>query len=547
MKIQLLYLFSFLTCLSLSKPGLAQKSTGEIGENGRVTKFRIEGNQLPCVGSIETYTIIPNPKTNLNTWEWEWEEPRAHAGDPPTGWEIISYSADYAQVTVRVGEKPGTIKMKPDPGASNTINFPVHPSQPLKLSISGPTLLCIGTEQVFRVNIDNLNKGLKNNQKVEVEDFTFTWELPAGLTVVNDQANAAAIKVKADATFKGGIINVKVSLVGSNAGPANAGNGVGRSTGFCSTEENISLPVNVDADCGNNTTVCPALEVAVTGPVTVCAYQNGLATYTANVSGSSKGLTYTWTLPIGWEISYQLNNTIQVRIGSEEDSLSAQSGVVRVEVKNTCQQKFANQQQVFVNEKCYGTIPDREVPIVLPVELVNFTAKVIKSEVLLEWLTASEKNNDRFEIERSSNGQVFVKFGEVKGHGTSLVKNTYSVRDAKAVRGINYYRLKQVDEDGKFTYSKVIVVDKSQPDNAMTLVVAPNPVTSSQFTIMLNAGETTQLQISNLNGNLVHSQTVAAGRQALNLNATQLQLHNGVYLLSVRSTTGLYTTKIIIR
>ena len=546
MKTQLLFLLSFLISLFCSNIGIAQNNNGENGngDNGRGIEFRIQGNPFPCVGSVETYSIYPNPKTNANTWEWEWEEPRAHAGDPLKGWEILSYSVDYAQVTVRVGEKPGTIKIKPDPGSSNAINLPVHPSQPLKLSISGPTLLCIGKEQVFSVNINNLDKGRKNNRKVEVQDFNFTWELPAGLTFVSDLANGATIKVKCDDSFKSGAINVKVSLPGGSAEPANSNNGMGNITGLCNTEQNISLQVNMDTECSDNPTVCPELKVALTGPVNVCAFQEELVTYKANVSGNPEDLTYTWTLPIGWEISSQVNNSIQVRIGSGYNSERAESGSVSVQVKNTCNQIFAEQQQVFVSEKC---LTEWDVPTLLPVELILFSGKVTRLGIMLEWATASEINNDRFEIERSKNGVVFVKTGEVKGHGTSQSQHTYSLQDTKAGQGTNYYRLKQVDEDGQFTYSKVIVVDNKQLSAPFTVLVAPNPVINGQFTIITEGGEVTQLQILNLNGHLVHSQSVSTGTREINLNASQLHLQSGVYLISVQSTAGLYKTKMIIQ
>jgi len=548
MKIQLPFLFSFLICLFQSHLIIAQNNNNGNGkgENGSGTKYKIEGNQLPCVGSIQTYTIVPNPKTKLNTWEWEWDEPRAHAGDPPKGWEIISYSLDYAQVTVRVGEKPGTIKLKPDPGSSNTINLPVHPSQPLKLSISGPTLICIGKEQVFRVKIENLDNGKKNDKKAEIEDFTFTWEMPAGLTLINNAVNASTIKVKCDDTFKGGVINVKVSLPGYKDESAISGNGVGVVTGFCNKEANFSLPVNIDPNCENNIINCSPLQVAITGPVTVCASQNELVTYTVNVPGNPAELTYTWALPVGWEIATQQNNQVQVRIGSVDGLVTAESVFISVQVKNICNQKVTDQQQVFINEQCKGNTPYINVPILLPVELISFSGKENKSGIILEWATANEINNDHFEIERSNSAALFVKIAEMKGHGNSLSKHTYSVQDTKKGKGTYYYRLKQVDEDGTFTYSKVIAVNSKQFVSTMALQVAPNPVTNSQFTIFLVGGETTQLQILSLNSHLVHSQIINSDIRELNLNANQLHLQSGVYLLSVKSVYGLYTTKLII-
>jgi hypothetical protein len=95
---------------------------------------------------------------------------------------------------------------------------------------------------------------------------------------------------------------------------------------------------------------------------------------------------------------------------------------------------------------------------VLPVELTQFGAKVAGQEAILSWATASEKNNQGFDIERSLDGTDFQKIGFVKGNGTTNLPQQYTYTDA-SVQSITYYRLKQVDTDGKFEYSKVVSVE----------------------------------------------------------------------------------------
>jgi hypothetical protein len=92
---------------------------------------------------------------------------------------------------------------------------------------------------------------------------------------------------------------------------------------------------------------------------------------------------------------------------------------------------------------------------ILPVELTLFTAEISTSKPLLYWETAIEQNNDRFEIERSRDAEVFEKIGTVHGSGTTSQPRSYSFSDATAPAGINYYRLKQIDYNGQYSYSPI--------------------------------------------------------------------------------------------
>ncbi len=109
----------------------------------------------------------------------------------------------------------------------------------------------------------------------------------------------------------------------------------------------------------------------------------------------------------------------------------------------------------------------------LPVEMMFFDAKLIeqnKSHVF--WATASEKNNDFFMIQRSRDGLNFEDIGRVNGVGNSNDVTTYDFMDNNAPKGYVYYRLKQVDYDGKFTYTDLAVIKNG---TEMSLVVSPNP------------------------------------------------------------------------
>ncbi|WP_299759219.1 SGNH/GDSL hydrolase family protein [uncultured Pontibacter sp.] len=98
-------------------------------------------------------------------------------------------------------------------------------------------------------------------------------------------------------------------------------------------------------------------------------------------------------------------------------------------------------------------------PIVpLPVELIRFEAAKDSRGVQLEWVTASEKDNSRFEVERMQEGSAFKIIGAVAGAGNSNERITYTFKDTDLPEGILYYRLKQVDLDGSFSYSKMVAI-----------------------------------------------------------------------------------------
>ncbi|MCP4125089.1 MAG: T9SS type A sorting domain-containing protein [Bacteroidetes bacterium] len=102
------------------------------------------------------------------------------------------------------------------------------------------------------------------------------------------------------------------------------------------------------------------------------------------------------------------------------------------------------------------TIYGPTAPAPLPVELLNFRVAEKSDKLVLSWQTASEQNSDYFDIEHSTDAKSFSVIGKVKAQGTSYVTHHYSYRHLSPVKGINYYRLRQVDLDRKFEYSHIV-------------------------------------------------------------------------------------------
>ncbi|HNK99248.1 MAG TPA: FG-GAP-like repeat-containing protein, partial [Chitinophagales bacterium] len=169
--------------------------------------------------------------------------------------------------------------------------------------------------------------------------------------------------------------------------------------------------------------------------------------------------------------------------------------------------------------------------LLLPIELTDFTGSQQGHAVKLEWTTASELNNDKFIIERSSNGDDFDAIGIVSGAGTTEIVHNYQFFDQAPAGGINYYRLKQVDLDGAFTYSQMIVVEVS--GEASYLKIYPNP--SNGLCTIMNTDGSSEIVMLNELGEVVYTITGNANITHINIG----QLPAGMYTV-VQITNGAY-------
>jgi len=163
----------------------------------------------------------------------------------------------------------------------------------------------------------------------------------------------------------------------------------------------------------------------------------------------------------------------------------------------------------------------------LPVELVDFSARLMDDAVQLDWSTASEHNNEGFYIERrtATEGQ-WAEIGFVPGHGTSTESNDYTFLDEKPLPGLNYYRLRQVDFDGNREYSNIVKVEVEVTGSHPMLF--PNPAGTAvqvQFPQEFSEGK---LDLFDVAGRLVLSQYLETGSQLVPLQMTNLS--SGTYL-----------------
>ena len=173
----------------------------------------------------------------------------------------------------------------------------------------------------------------------------------------------------------------------------------------------------------------------------------------------------------------------------------------------------------------------------VPVELTSFRAKINGSTVVLNWSTVSETNNSGFEIEKSFNNQSFEKVGFVQGAGTTTESMDYSFTDTKVVIGQYSYRLKQIDLDGTFSYSDVIMVDISTPEVFKLEQNYPNPFNpSTKINYSIKEAGKVKLIIYNLIGETVSvlvDRNQEAGYYTVDFDATGLE--SGVYFYKLES------------
>lgn len=140
----------------------------------------------------------------------------------------------------------------------------------------------------------------------------------------------------------------------------------------------------------------------------------------------------------------------------------------------------------------------------LPVELLSFSAKPINGNLVeLNWETATETNNDYFTVERSQDGQNWEETGRTSGAGNSTSINAYQDFDQKPYSSLSYYRLKQTDFDGAYSYSAIVAVELSSLENHK-LSVYPNPALNS-ITLEGVTSELAEITLLNIMGQDVGS------------------------------------------
>lgn len=170
---------------------------------------------------------------------------------------------------------------------------------------------------------------------------------------------------------------------------------------------------------------------------------------------------------------------------------------------------------------------------VLPVELMAFDAVVVGEEVELRWVTASESGTDHFVVERSGDGDIFESIGSLSAAGNSVQTTHYDHLDPVPLRGLSYYRLRQVDTDGTYAYSQIRTVFFQQ---GAGVLLQPNPG-SGWVDVLVAGGSGSLMTMLDATGRTVLLRALESDRTTIDTST----LPNGLYGIRVHSTSGANT------
>lgn len=179
----------------------------------------------------------------------------------------------------------------------------------------------------------------------------------------------------------------------------------------------------------------------------------------------------------------------------------------------------------------------------LPIELIDFTVENQDSFINIQWVTASEVNNEWFEIQKSINGEEFYNVKKVRGAGNSNQRLQYNVKDYQLINGISYYRLKQTDYDGRYTYSNIKVVHIK---NIIGLSISNITTDANKIDFSYNSSieQNSKIQLIDITGRIVYN-TQASGIGSHSVSIPMNNMNHGMYFIRLTSSTKTISYKVL--
>ncbi len=281
--------------------------------------------------------------------------------------------------------------------------------------------------------------------------------------------------------------------------------------------DEINFPViNSATISGSNTTISGTVDVPAPASTTIEVFKSA-----ADGSGHGEGMTYiasttataggTWTLTTPFTLT-------------TSDMLTATS----TDAVNNSSEFSANHTPV------------------LPVELIEWKAELKESIVILSWTTTSEVNNSGFKIQKSNDTENWNELSWIPGQGTSSESHSYFYEDHYPYFGDNYYRLMQIDFDGKYEFSEIIHIN-NHPENAERIRIYPNPSRGMFAVQIMNPnGQPASLRIYDILGRIYWSEEFTKGEMVSPWKKTIDLPVNQLYVLQVRIGNDFLNKKIVI-
>lgn len=187
----------------------------------------------------------------------------------------------------------------------------------------------------------------------------------------------------------------------------------------------------------------------------------------------------------------------------------------------------------------------RQTNVPLPVKLKSFSARLVNNRVEVQWVTTDELNNELFTVERAGPDQQFTAIGTVPGAINHTGERTYGFVDENPLPELSFYRLKQTDIDGKFTYFDIKRIVNPR-DKQFSLTVSPNPF-GSQLSVYVTVKSPQRVTISltDMTGKVLRTSTKPHSHGTEELKISGAGLPNGIYFLKAAGESFHLTQKVI--
>ncbi|TAE63308.1 MAG: T9SS C-terminal target domain-containing protein [Bacteroidetes bacterium] len=261
----------------------------------------------------------------------------------------------------------------------------------------------------------------------------------------------------------------------------------------------------------------------------------------AAFTGSSNGQFINTVL----NLASLAGRTVSVRFRFNSDNGVAGEGWYIDDINLTSRSGIFNSVDLYDNANSLISASNNITNInafTLPVVWGSFTAEKVGTNAILTWQTLQEQNTKHFVLERSLDGTQFASIFTTQARGNSTQVQTYRYTDVSPVKGINYYRIKQVDNDGRFTYSEVRTVRFDGQKGAISVI--PNPIKSTFAVQIVGNQSLATIELLSMSG-----QKLAAYQQISELAKHEVPAGTkpGTYLLRIVDATSSTTQKIIIQ
>jgi len=440
------------------------------------------------------YTITPVSKATSYTWS------------VPSGWTIIN-GQGTTTISVISGSTSGSISVTASNSCGTSAARTLSVSPSLTPSAPGIISMTSNGNNVLN-NAVCSGQGFVANVSSVAGATDYIWSFPSGwnMNYPGSGNNCSACSYSVSGSTGSG--SGSVTVAASNA---------------CGSSANSSMTINIV-----NGSV-PATPV-ISGPTNPNAGSS-----VQYVASTNNATGFNWIVPTGWTITSGAgSSTITVTVGNQ-----GQNGNITAQATTFCNggTNPAGTKSVSPSEP-------------LPVKLVRFEVLDQENYALLKWTTATELNNDYFEIQRSVNGFDFEKIGVVKGNGTKYSTSQYTFRDENysSIRSSEfYYRFKQIDYNGDFEFSPIVGINKDVKDKKVVRSIYPMPFSNEiNLEVDLPLQTPITITITDLTGKQLVEKTFNGIKGLNQFNITdQDQLQNGVYFINILFQDNIERIKIV--